>query len=60
MDEFRECVDCRYQKGFNVFLKRVQGKIKVCLICPNCGQSYDINWYTDDIKDFKADTSLKF
>lgn len=60
MDDFRECANCKYQKGFNIFFKRVKGAMKICLICPNCGQSYDIDWYTTEVKELKADARLKF
>ncbi|MCE5194384.1 MAG: hypothetical protein LLF28_02845 [Nitrospiraceae bacterium] len=60
MDELRECINCNYQKGFNIFFKRTKGKIKICLVCSNCGQSYDLDWITTNIKDFKTEKGLMF
>ncbi|MBI5025673.1 MAG: hypothetical protein HZC12_02885 [Nitrospirae bacterium] len=52
-EEFRACPACAYERGFHVFFKRVKGRTKICLICPNCGQSYDIGWITASIKEIK-------
>ncbi|MDG6244966.1 MAG: hypothetical protein QCH31_11375 [Methanolobus sp.] len=47
---FRVCPNCGYQRGFHVYLKGVSdGKNRLGLICPSCGQSYDIGWLTADI-----------
>ncbi len=53
MEEFRQCPNCAYQKGFHVFFKRAKNKMKIGLICPNCGQSYDLGWLTTVVKSFK-------
>jgi len=55
MEEFRVCPNCSYERGFHVYFKKNKGKIKICLICPNCGQSYDLGWSTSTIKSFKAE-----
>ncbi|MBI5638818.1 MAG: hypothetical protein HZA17_00175 [Nitrospirae bacterium] len=62
MEDFRVCLSCDYKKGFHVFFRRSKGKgrVKICLICPNCGQSYDLGWITSSIKSFKPDQGLVF
>jgi hypothetical protein len=51
---FRKCINCGYQRGFHVFFKEIKdGKAKLGLICPSCGQSYDIGWLTADITEFE-------
>ena len=54
MDELRVCQSCNYQKGFHIYFKKVSGRVKICLACPKCGQSYDVGWATSTIKSFKA------
>ncbi|HYQ47496.1 MAG TPA: hypothetical protein VEP69_00395 [Thermodesulfovibrionales bacterium] len=59
MEEFRICVNCSYAKGFQVsFKKTPAGKVRIILVCPDCGQAYDIGWSTSAIKTFKADKGL--
>ncbi|MEW6109931.1 MAG: hypothetical protein AB1632_12305 [Nitrospirota bacterium] len=58
MEDFRVCVNCEYQKGFHVTFKRLKGKVKIALVCPNCGQSFDIGWTTSTIKSFKAEKGV--
>jgi transcription elongation factor Elf1 len=58
MEEFRVCPECDHEKGFQIFFKKVKGKIKIDLICPNCGQSYDLGWSTTSIKSFKLKKGL--
>lgn len=60
MEELRVCASCEYQKGFHVFFRRVKGRVKIYLLCPNCGQSYDIGWNTSSIKTFKAEMGIKY
>ncbi len=51
-DSFRVCLNCGYQRGFHVYFKKVSGgKARLGLICPSCGQSYDIGWVTADISE---------
>ncbi|OGW38211.1 MAG: hypothetical protein A2Y97_08980 [Nitrospirae bacterium RBG_13_39_12] len=56
--EFRVCPTCNYQKGFHVFFKNAKGKTRIGLICPNCGQSYDLGWLTTSIKSLKPEKGL--
>ena len=50
-NEFRVCRKCGYVRGFHVYFKDItEGKTRICLICPSCGQSYDIGWVTSDIQ----------
>ncbi len=50
VNSFRICLNCGYQRGFHVHFKEISpGKAKLGLICPSCGQSYDIGWVTTDI-----------
>lgn len=60
MEELRVCANCNYEKGFHVFFKKNKGKIKIFLICPNCGQSYDIGWTASSIKTFKAEKGIGY
>lgn len=56
MEEFRECLKCGYARGFHVSFQKSSGKVRIVLICPNCGQSYDVGWTTTVIKSLKPDT----
>ena len=47
MSEVRRCVACNYERGFHVSLKTTEQGNKIGLICPRCGQSFDIGWITD-------------
>ncbi len=58
MEDFRVCLNCEYQKGFHVAFRKVKGRIKIIVICPNCGQSYDLGWATSTIKSFKSEKGL--
>lgn len=59
--EFRVCRKCGYTRGFHVYFKEfVEGKIKIGLICPSCGQSYDIGWITSDISGIKIKDGERF
>lgn len=50
VNSFRVCINCGYQRGFHVHFKDVsEGKARLGLICPSCGQSYDIGWLTADV-----------
>lgn len=50
VDSFRICLNCGYERGFHVHFKEISGgKARLGLICPGCGQSYDIGWITADI-----------
>lgn len=53
-EELRVCPNCGYERGFHVFFRRVpDGSMRIGIICPSCGQSYDIGWITLDIKELK-------
>lgn len=60
MEELRVCPECEYQKGFHVFFKKTKGRVKIGLLCPQCGQSYIIGWSTAAIKSFKPEKGLKY
>lgn len=54
-NSFRVCLNCGYQLGFHVYFKEVsEGKARLGLICPSCGQSYDIGWLTADVPELKV------
>ncbi|WP_292467321.1 hypothetical protein [Methanolobus sp.] len=51
---FRVCLNCGYQRGFHVHFKEISGgKARLGLICPSCGQSYDIGWLTANITEMQ-------
>lgn len=54
MEELRVCQSCNYQRGFHIYFKKVRVRVRICLVCPNCGQSYDVGWSTSAIKSFKT------
>jgi len=60
IEEFRVCPNCGYEKGFHVFFKKVKGKMKIGLICPHCGSSYDLGWLVTNIKDLKPERGLNY
>ncbi|MFC1657707.1 hypothetical protein ACFL2P_03970 [Candidatus Moduliflexota bacterium] len=55
MGELRVCPSCGYERGFHVsFFQQKGGEVSIRMICPNCGQSYDIGWKEKDIKEFSV------
>jgi len=46
LKEFRVCPVCGYGRGFHVYF-REEENIKIGLICPGCGASYDPGWNAD-------------
>lgn len=48
MSEIRVCGSCGYGRGFHVWFRQgEEGEgAHIGLICPSCGQSYDIGWLT--------------
>lgn len=48
MKEIRVCASCGYGRGFHVFFRQgAEGEgARIGLICPGCGQSYEIGWLT--------------
>lgn len=49
MGEFRVCTTCGYQRGFHVSFREAAGVMAIGLICPGCGQSFDLGWQTKDV-----------
>jgi len=47
--ELRSCPACGYGRGFHVHFRKTEKGIRIGLICPNCGQSYDIDWLEKDV-----------
>jgi len=46
-DEFRICLVCGHDMGFQTSIVRDGAQTKVILICPECGARYDIGWTVD-------------
>lgn len=46
MEEIRVCQVCNYQRGFHVSFRFEGEGQRIILICPSCGQSYDLGWLT--------------
>jgi uncharacterized protein with PIN domain len=59
-DEFRICPECNYRRGFHSSFKKVDGKIKVIYICPECGSSFDLGIREDRIKDLRVEKGMKY
>ncbi|RJQ39399.1 MAG: hypothetical protein C4550_05330 [Nitrospiraceae bacterium] len=55
MEKFRKCLSCDYERGFHVYIKEIEGKRVIGLICPKCGQSYDIGWHTASAEGVKPE-----
>lgn len=51
MSEFRTCRVCGYGRGFHVYFRESEGGHKIGLICPQCGQSYDLGWLVSDLSE---------
>ena len=49
MGEFRLCPACGYGRGFHIFFQGGEERARIGLICPSCGQSYDLGWVTGDV-----------
>jgi transcription elongation factor Elf1 len=50
MAEFRICTTCGYRRGFHVhFRETADSGVVIGLICPNCGQSYELGWREGDV-----------
>ena len=50
MKEFRVCTTCGYERGFHVCFRENENGLTIGLICPSCGQSFDIQWQEKDIR----------
>lgn len=60
MREFRQCPSCGYERGFHVSFKDAENGMAISLICPNCGQSYDVGWNTQEIKKLSPKKGSKY
>ena len=60
MDEFRVCTSCGYSRGFHVFIRGEGGRHRIGLICPGCGQSFDIGWLSGEIEAEEPETREVF
>lgn len=47
-NELRICPSCGYELGFHVSFLREKEKLRIILICPNCGARFDIKWLISD------------
>ena len=45
-DDLYTCDVCGYDKGFHTSFKKHEYEHRVILICPDCGQRYDVGWKT--------------
>lgn len=52
-DVFEACEKCEYDRGFQIALLKRRAdagttlggeKVRVILVCPQCGQRYDVGW----------------
>lgn len=50
MDEIRVCQVCNYQRGFHVSFRFEREGQRILLVCPGCGQSYDLGWLTTGLQ----------
>lgn len=61
MEQFRVCLSCGYGRGFHVaFRKKDDEDVSIQLICPNCGQSYDIGWQVSPTKLLKPEKGTHY
>ncbi len=49
MSEIRVCKACGYGRGFHVYFRDAEEGHRIGLICPSCGQSYDLGWFAPDV-----------
>ncbi len=54
-DALRQCRNCNYERGSHAFLKVLEGEVKICMVCPNCGQSYALEWPAAGMKSFNPE-----
>ncbi|GAB4279179.1 MAG: hypothetical protein Kow0092_34990 [Deferrisomatales bacterium] len=52
--EFRTCPACGYGRGFHVFFRKDGPAVGIGLICPSCGQSYDLGWSSREVAGAEA------
>ena len=60
MEEFRKCPACGYERGFHVYFNKNKESLSIGLICPDCGQSFDIGWYEDKKISMKITEGTKY
>jgi uncharacterized protein YbaR (Trm112 family) len=54
VEELSVCPDCGYERGFHLFFRRFSdNRVQTGIICPSCGQSYDIEWITSNLEELK-------
>jgi len=46
-EEFRECDNCNYDRGFHTSFLLDDLIYRIILICPDCGTRYDVSWKID-------------
>lgn len=44
MKDLRNCPDCGYRNGFHVSFTGGGDDINIGLICPMCGEHFDLEW----------------
>ncbi len=49
MKDFRVCPQCGYGRGFHVYFTEAENGHRIGLICPSCGQSYDLGWVVQEL-----------
>ncbi len=60
MKEFRVCPACNYGRGFHAYFKEHDEGVKIGLICPSCGQSYDLPWQEKDLSSLSPEKGPVF
>lgn len=50
MEEVRICRMCGYQRGFHVSFRFENNGQRILLICPGCGQTYDLGWIVNGLQ----------
>lgn len=50
MRELRNCPNCGYRKGFHIIFTNGGADIHIGLICPSCGQHFDLDWVHEKMR----------
>jgi len=50
MNEFRKCPTCGYERGFHISFSKDGEHYKIILICPECGDSFDLGLIEERLK----------